>query len=118
MEMQGVITKFLEIQSGTTANGEWKKQQFVVKTTDQYNNLYCFEVFGADKVDNLTKYQKVGDEVKVQFNVNTNEWQGKYFTSLSAWRIDKVAEAAPIAEQNQILPDDTHPNDENGGLPF
>ena len=47
-------------------------------------------MFGDEKVENLNKYNKEGDTVTVEFNVNTNEWKGKYFTSLSAWRIDKA----------------------------
>lgn len=97
MEVTGRITKVLELQTGTTAAGtDWKKQSFILETTEQYNNLYCFEIFGAEKVDNFLKYNKVGNEVKVDFNVSTNEWQGKYFTSLSAWKIFKAAtEEAP-----------------------
>ena len=92
LEVTGKITKFLEVQSGVSkASGkEWKKQEFLLETSEQYNNLYCFEVFGAEKVDNLEKFNKVGDNVTVQFNVNCNEWKGKYFTSLSSWRIEKV----------------------------
>ena len=56
---------------------------------------------GDEKVENLTKYQKVGDTVKVNFNVSTNEWQGKYFTSLQAWRIEK-AESVPAQESAPI----------------
>ena len=95
MEITGKITKMLEPQTGTSKAGkEWSKQSFVVETDEQYNNLYCFDVFGGEKVANLTKYNKVGDTVKVEFNVNTNEWEGKYFTSLSAWRIGKVESKA------------------------
>ena len=32
---------------------------------------------------------KVGDTVKVSFNVSTNEHNGKYYTSLNAWSIFK-----------------------------
>ena len=39
----------------------------------------------VNKIDNLTKYNKVGDNVKVEFNVNTNEWGGRFFTSLQVW---------------------------------
>ena len=86
----GKIDKFLPIEKGTTKDGkEWQKQNYLVTTTDQYNNLYCLEVFGAENVEKLTKYNKVGDNVKVQFNVKTNEWKGKYFTSLQSWRIEK-----------------------------
>ena len=91
LEVTGKITKILELQTGTTAAGtEWKKQSFILETTEQYNNVYCFEVFGAEKVDNFLQYNKVGYNVKVDFNVNTNEWKGKYFTSLSAWKIFKA----------------------------
>jgi hypothetical protein len=51
-------------------------------------------LFGDEKVENFNKYNKVGDSVKVDFNVSTNEWQGKYFTSLQAWKVYK-ADATP-----------------------
>ena len=103
LEITGKIEKFLDVQKGTSKAGkEWEKQSFIVKTEEEYNNLYCFEVFGNEKVANLTKYQKVGDIVKVTFNVSTNEWKDKYFTSLAAWRIEKASEVVndvPTVEQ-------------------
>lgn len=90
MKVTGVITKVLDLQTGTAKDGsEWKKQGFLVQTKEQYNNLYCFELFGAEKVDNFLKYNKVNDSVDVKFNVQTNEWQGKYYTSLQAWKVFK-----------------------------
>lgn len=98
MEVQGKITKILEKQTGQKkdGSGEWVKQSFTLETEEKYNNLYCFEVFGEEKVENLNKYNKVGDSVSVEFNVSTNEWKGKYFTSLQAW---KVMKAEANAEQ-------------------
>ena len=91
LEVVGKIEKVLEAKKGTSKkSGEgWISQEFVVKTGDKYNNLYCFNIFGQEKVDNFAKYNKVGDAVKVSFNVSTNEWQGKYFTSLQAWSVFK-----------------------------
>ena len=110
-ETSGKLEKFLPVESGTSKAGkEWKKQSFIVTTEDEYNNTYCFEVFGDEKVENLTKYQKEGDEVKVVFNVNTNEWKDKYYTSLSAWRIEKVE----TDETEQQPSNETEPDD----LPF
>lgn len=91
----GTIKQFLDVQSGIskTTNNEWKKQSFVISNNGGYEGkeqLFCFEVFGAEKVDNLTKSHNVGDEVTVKFNISTNEWQGKYFTSLGAWRIENL----------------------------
>lgn len=91
MEVKGKITKVLEKQSGVSkADKEWTKLSFILETTEEYNNLYCFEVFGTEKVENFEKYNKVGQEVEVSFNVSTNEWNGKYFTSLQAWKIFKA----------------------------
>jgi hypothetical protein len=103
LEVVGKIEKVLEAKKGTSKKSgeEWISQEFVVKTDDKYNNLYCFNIFGQEKVDNFAKYNKVGDAVKVSFNVSTNEWQGKYFTSLQAWSVFKeTGEAnseAPVA---------------------
>ncbi len=92
MEVTGKITKVLDKVTGTKkdGSGEWVKQSFTLETTEQYNNIYCFELFGDEKVDNFNKYNKIGDSVKVDFNVSTNEWQGKYFTSLQAWKVFKA----------------------------
>ena len=44
LEVTGKITKILDLQTGTTQSGsEWKKQSFILETTETYNNVYCFE---------------------------------------------------------------------------
>tara|TARA_R110000782_G_scaffold137341_1_gene229833 strand:- start:88 stop:414 length:327 start_codon:yes stop_codon:yes gene_type:complete len=107
MEITGKITKVNETINGTTAAGkEWKKLSFLVETTEEYNNLYCFDVFGDESVDKFEKYNKVGQEVDVKFNVKTNEYKGKYYTSLGAWSIfsAKKEDAVPAAEEEDDLP--------------
>lgn len=97
MKVQGKITKINETTSGTSAAGkEWQKLSFLLETTEEYNNLYCFEVFGDEKVEQFTKFNRVGQNVDVDFNVKTNEWKGKYFTSLGAWKIFKAEETEDI----------------------
>ncbi len=94
MELQvtGKITQILDLQTGEKKDGtgQWKKQLFILDSETQFNNIYSFEIFGNDKVDAFLDHNKVGDSVKVGFNVNTSEYQGKYFTTLSAWKIEKV----------------------------
>lgn len=89
MEIKGKITKILEPVTGEKkdGSGSWTKQNFLVETEEKYNNLFCFEVFGDEKVQNFQKYNKVGQEVNVEFNVSTNEFKGNYYTSLSSWKI-------------------------------
>ena len=105
MKITGKVEKILEKQTGTSAKGEWVKQSFLVRTDEDYNNLYCFELFGKEKVDNFNKYTKVGSNVKVEFNVKTNEYQGKYYTSLSAWKVyitkQQIVEKAKAEEPEE-----------------
>ena len=124
MEVTGKITKILDKVTGQKKDGSgtWEKQTFVLETQEQYNKIYAFEVFGAEKVGNLNQYNKVGDTVKekaeqflqynkvgdtvkVDFNVSTNEYNGKYYTSLQAWKIFKAnLEETPVGAASADLP--------------
>ena len=104
MKVTGKITKVLDTQKGTSAAGkDWQKLSFILETTEDYNNLYCFDVFGDEKVEQFLKYNKVGQDVDVSFNVQTNEYKGKYYTSLQSWKIFKAEaeEAAPEVAQEE-----------------
>jgi len=91
LTVKGKITKILEVESGTSKAGkEWRKQVFVIDTGDQYNPEIAFSVFGDEKVEKLTKYNKVGQEVEVAFNVSSREYNGKYFHNLDAWKIQNI----------------------------
>lgn len=114
LSITGSIKKILPIESGTakSTGNEWQKQSFIVANNEGYEGkeqIFCFEVFGQEKVENLTKYQKEGDKVKVSFNIGTNEWKDKYFTSLSAWRIEKLKSEKTTNEPKTV---------EAGDLPF
>ena len=89
-KFKGKITKVLEIEKGTSKAGkDWQKMSFVVDNGEQYNNILCFGLFGSEKIENFNKYNKEGDNVEVSFNVNCNEYNGKYYTSLDAWKVFK-----------------------------
>jgi hypothetical protein len=117
LEVKGKLTKFLTPQTGAKkdGSGDWVKQSFLVQTDAQYNNLYCFEVFGNEKVENFTKYQKEGDDVTVEFNVNTNEYNGNYYTTLAAWKITKIGKLSSET-QVEFAPPTIEPTDTD--LPF
>ena len=112
LKVTGTITKVLELEQGTSKAGkEWKKQSFILDTKTEYNNIYCFEMFGEERVNQFNQYNKVGDEVEVSFNVSTNEWKDKYFTSLSAWKVFKNNDQtqAPVEAAVESSNDDDLP---------
>ena len=114
-KITGNITKVLELQTGTSAKGkDWQKLSFIVDTKAEYNNIYCFEVFGEDKVEKFNKWNKVGSKVTVSFNVSCNEFKGKYYTTLLPWNIFNEFMDAPAKEEVAAVVDKSAEDD----LPF
>jgi len=93
MKFNGKITNILEV----IEVGANKKVEFVVTETEvQYPQAVKFGIFGTEKVYKFIQYNKVDQEVEVLFNFKTNENQGKYFTSIDAWRVNKVESTEPF----------------------
>ena len=99
LKVRGKITKINNVQTGTSAKGEWKKLSFLLDNGSEYNNLFCFDVFGQEKVDDFLKYNKEGKEVDVSFNVNCREYEGRYYTSLDAWKVFTAKELTTADHQ-------------------
>jgi len=122
MEITGIIEKVLPLESGVTKAGtDWQKQNFIVTNNDGYDGkkqIFCFEIFGEEKVQNFNKFNKVGDSVKVDFNISTNEWKDKYFTSLQAWKVFKSEQATTISSAEAFVPETNINKDEPDDLPF
>lgn len=99
MEFQGKVIAVLEPRSGTgkTSGNPWMVQEYVVENHDQFPRRMCFEVFGEDKIRQFGI--QLGEELNVYFDINAREWQGRYFNSIRAWRVDRVD---PNAPQNPI----------------
>jgi len=115
LEITGIIEKVLPLESGVTKVGaDWQKQNFIVTNNEGYDGkkqIFCFEIFGEEKVQNFNKFNKVGYSVKVNFNISTNEWKDKYFTSLQAWKISK-------SEQVTAMPEIVDEPEVDDDLPF
>lgn len=110
LEIKGTLTKIGETVEGTGKDGKpWQKLTYTVETDQTYNNLYAFEVFSQDKVEQFKKYNTVGNKVSVKFNVNTNEWKGKYYTTLQSWRCTKDDAQATAQETVQAETEDDLP---------
>jgi Protein of unknown function (DUF3127). len=99
MEITGKIIAVLPEVGGTSKNGnEWKKQEYVLETSEQYPKKVCFQIFGADRIAQAAIEQ--GEDVTVSFDIDSREYMGRWFTNINAWKVDKVA--APAADFNPI----------------
>lgn len=101
MEVIGVIEKILDPITGTGRNGEWKKQELIIKTSGEHSRQICLIAWGDTvQVDNL----KAGDPIKAHINIESREWNGRWFTDVKVWRIeaqdeDRQAEPVPPPER-------------------
>ncbi|MCX6228318.1 MAG: DUF3127 domain-containing protein [Bacteroidia bacterium] len=83
----GKVLQVLPEITGTSARGEWKKQDFVIETgEDQYPKKICFTLFN-DKNGTFEKV-KPGMEVEVSFSIESREYNEKWFSNINAFRVD------------------------------
>ena len=95
MQITAKLIQILPLQTGQGKNGEWKKQDFIVETTDQYPKKVCFSLWG-DKInpDQLV----VGNQLMIDFDIESREYNGRWYTEAKAWRI------AVVSAEGFILP--------------
>lgn len=99
------ITNILPQRSGTSkAGNQWIVQEFLVETDGNYPKTIMMQVYGTDKVNDFVAGNYiVGDIVDIDFDIESREYNGKYYTQVSAWRIVKHTDGAetPVAPQSQ-----------------
>jgi hypothetical protein len=119
-EIEGKLHKIFDTESKTST---FQARDFVIETVDgSYTQFIKFQLT-QDRCSLIDDYNE-GEQIKVHFDLRGREWQGKYFTNLNAWRLEKPSAAAetappPPASGNEDFPD---ANDEpaafDDDLPF
>jgi hypothetical protein len=119
LEINGKVFAILAEQTGQGKNGNWVKHDFVIETEEQFPKKACFSAWG-DKAAEVKKL-KVGDSVSIGFNIESREFNNKWYTDLRAWKIAKssATTAKNIPEDLPPITEDDIPMDEVGDdLPF
>ena len=99
MDISGKIIAVLPQASGEGKNGPWRSQDYVLETADQYPKKVCFNLFG-DKIDQFPI--AMDETVTVHFDIESREYNGRWYTNIRAWKVEKGAAtqaAAPSAAQ-------------------
>ena len=91
LEIQGKLVQMLEKQVGNGRNGTWEKQDFILETMEQYPKKICISAWG-DKIKEIG-LAKPGDLLKVSFNLESREFNGRWYTDVRAWRISREGAA-------------------------
>ncbi len=119
MEISGKLIELLPEQTGQGKNGnEWRKKSFVIETLDeQYPKKVCIDAWG-DRADSLNSFA-IGSELSVSFDIESREYNGRWYTNVKAWKIEGKAGASssenPPLPSGSELPPPPEPTDD---LPF
>ncbi|MCH6255489.1 DUF3127 domain-containing protein [Puniceicoccaceae bacterium K14] len=84
-EMEGTVKVIEDTQ---TFSSGFAKREFVVTSEDKFPQDIKFECT-KEKIELVDKL-KAGDKVKVSFNIRGNEYKGRYYVNLQAWRVENA----------------------------
>lgn len=89
MEIVGKIIQVLPLQQGVSARtgNPWQIQSYVLETIESYPRKVCFEVFGENQI--RANQCNIDDVVTVSFDLDSREFNGRWYTSVRAWKIQQ-----------------------------
>lgn len=117
MQLKGKLIECLPVQTGTSKNGEWKKQDIIVETDGQYPKKVCVTIWG-DKMnkENL----QVGKNLMIDIDIESRCYNNRWYTDIKAWRIESAEKDKEVAK-NTVQPVNFNQDqfeEEDDELPF
>lgn len=89
MEFEGVVYKILPLTQGTSARGEWQRQDVVFELPSEFSRKICVTFF--NKPSDVAKLRE-GATYTVSVNVESREYNGRWYTDVRA---------APATQRNR-----------------
>lgn len=104
MEIEGKIIAVLPEQGGVSARtgNAWKSQDYVIETHDQFPKKCVFRVFGAERIAQFNI--QGGEELRVSFDIDAHEYNGRWFNDIRAWAVTRIDPAAAQAAAQGVQP--------------
>lgn len=97
MQLVAKLVQLQPLQTGEGKNGPWKKQDIIVETDGTYPKKVCISIWG-DKINESVL--QLGNNLDIQFDVESREYNGRWYTDCKAWKIDLVGGGAVTGAPN------------------
>lgn len=98
MEIKGKIILALPEMSGVSKSGNnWKKREYVLETMETYPKKVHFDFFG-ERADQYPL--NVGEVVTLSFDIESREYNGRWYTSIRGWKAEKDGGATTTSESD------------------
>jgi hypothetical protein len=115
MQLTAKLIQLLPLQTGSGKNGEWKKQDIIVETDGQYPKKVCISIWG-DKINEQQLI--VGNQLTIDFDVESREYSGRWYTDLKAWKIEVANSNTPLTNNLKNIEPLDLSEEKDDGLPF
>ncbi len=115
MELSGTVIEILEEQSGKSDKGPWRKQDFILKTDHEYPKTVCITIWGSN-IDQFSLQE--GETVTAHIDIQSREYNGRWYTDVKAWKIDKGGGSATTELPPERFKDSPPIDDLDDELPF
>ena len=105
LELQGFLYAKPIAKEGMSAAGkQWKSVEFVMEmeASSQYPKKAVLTAFKEEVVNKMLGF-KVGDEIKVAFNIDAKQHNERWYNSISAWQVSLVSGATASTEQYEYI---------------
>lgn len=102
-ELSGKVVQVLDEISGESSRGPWRKKSFVLELPGEYPKKVCIDMWG-DRIDEFDVKQ--GEDLKAAIDIESREYNGKWFTNVKAWKIDRGS-ASPQQADSTDFPVDS-----------
>lgn len=86
MEIIGKVLQLGTLTEGNSPRGPWKKQELIIETLEQFPKKVCLTCWG-DRVNDANSFF-VGQTIKAQIRIESREFNGKWYTDVTAFRLD------------------------------
>lgn len=97
MDFELTVLQVLPVVTGQSARGEWKKQEVIFEQPGEYSRKLCVGFWNDRAVDAAAL--QPGDRVAISVNVESREYNGRWYTEVRAWRMNRLEGQAQPAYQ-------------------
>lgn len=88
MDFEVTVSAVLPLVTGQSARGEWKKQDVIFDLPGEFNRKLCVGFWNDKAVDAAAL--RPGDRVALSVNVESREYNGRWYTEVRAWRMNRL----------------------------
>ncbi len=98
MDLELTVNMLLPVVKGQSARGEWTKQEVIFEIPGEFSRKLCVGFWNDRAVDAAAL--RPGDRVALSVNIESREYNGRWYTEVRAWRMSKL----DVAQQpNQAM---------------